>query len=96
MIASSDDSTIDASRRAVSSWPALSRSDAPLRGDVAEDQHAAGDLARARRGSAPRCRRSDARAVPANEHGVVRQADDDALAQRPRRRALDRLRGSSR
>ena len=65
--------------------------DAPLRGDVAEDQDAAGDAGRARPDRRGAVVDRTLGAVPADEHGVVRQADDDALAQRPRRRVLDRL-----
>ena len=30
-------------------------------------------------------------AVPVDQHGMIRQSDDDALPQRPRRRVFDRL-----
>ena len=63
---------------------------APLRGDVAEDQHASGDLAvlvADRRGAV--VDRALA-AVLLNQHRVIRQADDDPFPKRLRRRVLDR------
>ena len=89
MIASSDDSTIEASRRAASSWLGFVLLRAPLRRDVAEDQHAArrhAALVLDRRGAV--VDRALA-AVAADQDGVVREADDDAFAQRALGRILD-------
>ena len=88
MIASSDDSMIDASSRAVSSWLAPFTLHATLRGDIPEDQHASGHdaaLVADRRGAV--VDRALA-AVLADEHRVIRQADDHALRAAPSSRGF--------
>jgi hypothetical protein len=91
MMASSEDSTIEASRRAARSRPGLFPLRAPGRRDVPEDQHAARDAAElvadGRRAVVDRV----LAALPVDEHRVVREADDGTVLQGPRGRVLDGL-----